>query len=103
MMGVYRQEVWLLRRLLRKMKKQHGSFWMYKKMQHLSRLLDRDKVLAVQCCEDLYILGSSNLSLGHFVSLTVVVMGICARLRFLLGRMDIQSQDEIDHIFSEVQ
>lgn len=81
------------------MKKQYGSFWIYKKMQHLSKLLDKDRLLSIECCEELYILCSSNFSLGHFISLTVVVMGICARLRFLLERQSAQSLDEIDNIF----
>lgn len=93
------QEVALLRRLLYRMKNQHRATWIYKKMQHLSRTVNKDAVRAQAVCEDLYVLCTSSLALGHFVSLMTIVMGISARIRFLVrGRSD----DEIDAIFAHV-
>lgn len=103
MISAYRNEVWLLRRLLYKTKNQHKSTWMYRKMRHLSKLLQKNRTGALKCCEELYVLCSANLALGHFVSLTVVIMGICARLRFLLPRVRLKTDvDDIDAIFADI-
>lgn len=76
---------------------------MYRKMRHLSKLLRRDRAGALKCSEELYVLCSANLALGHFVSLTVVIMGICARLRFLLPRVRLKREvDDIDAIFADL-
>eukprot|EP00866_Antonospora_locustae_P001447 jgi/Antlo1/1447/2542 len=102
MINAYRNEVWLLRRLLYKIKNQYKSTWMFRKMRHLSKLLQKNSPDALKCCEELYVVCSANLALGHFVSLTIVIMGICARLRFLLPRIRSKTDvDEIDAIFAD--
>lgn len=72
-------------------------------MRHLSKLLRKNRTDALKCCEELYVLCSANLALAHFVSQTVVIMGICARLRFLLPRVRTKTDvDDIDAIFADI-
>lgn len=81
-----KQELLIVKNLLYKLKHQHKSTLIYKRLKHLYRMAKKTDRRALNCCENLYIACTSNLVLGHFVSLTVVIMGLCGRIWYLLSK-----------------
>ncbi|KAF7684504.1 hypothetical protein TCON_0319 [Astathelohania contejeani] len=84
-----RSELNLLELMVYKTKNQHRRTWVYKKLVLLNRLLNRepwDIERILTCCRELYILATSNLEMGHFIGYTCVILGICARIHFLISK-----------------
>lgn len=83
---IIREEGELLKRIIYKAKNQHRATMYFRKMVQLERevrrYVERGGGVGIlrSMCVDLYVLVSSNVEKNNFMSLTLVVMGICARI-----------------------
>ncbi|KAI4293545.1 hypothetical protein PAPHI01_2819 [Pancytospora philotis] len=95
----------VLARLIYRSKNQHRTSVLFRKMEHLHRLLKRDPYdpqKAVECCQRLYIAGTSYLKMGHFIPLSVCVTALAARIALLITkihRLSHKKKNPIDEIF----
>lgn len=103
------KEIETLNSLVYRSKNQHKSSSLLRKMIHLKRLLriqklnSSDKMKIVECAKKLYIIASSILSMGFFVPLCLCVLGVSARIFYLVDRCKAEPQENaIDRMFSEL-
>lgn len=92
-MDLLKKEYAILSLLINRTKKEHKNSLIFKKLKHLSKLKQPDKIK--NCAMDLYILASSNFDQKHYLGFTYVIMGISARIWYLTK----ENLDEIDDIF----
>ncbi|KAM0679835.1 hypothetical protein GINT2_002007 [Glugoides intestinalis] len=101
------EEVKILDRLIYRSKNQHKSSLMLRKMICLKRVL-RIKTLSIQdktrirkTAMSLYIVTSANICQGFFVPLCMCLLGVCARIFYLVEKcIPKQECNKIDEIFS---
>lgn len=100
-------EVKILDRLVYRSKNQHKSSLMLRKMICLKRVLRietlsiKDKARIGNCARDLYIVASANVCEGFFLPLCMCVLGVCARIFYLIEKCNPkQESNKIDEIFS---
>jgi len=93
--------------LVYRSKNQHKSSLVLRKMIHLKRLLritglsETKKQDIIKCTKSLYIVSSSDLSMGFFIPLNLCVMGICARVFYLISKCKVDSgRNKIDEMFA---
>lgn len=103
------KEVETLNRLIYRSKNQHKSSLLFRKMVHLKRLLNvndlsrSDQIRITSCARDLYIIASSDLSMGFFIPLCLCVLGISARVFYLIDKcITKKNENKIDEIFSKI-
>lgn len=97
-------EYWLLKKIIYKTKNQHGNTLLYRRLNQLKRFVGRyikhNHILKIkELCENVFILATSNIEMKHFIGLSLVAMGICARIYFLIEKIE---SEIIDDIFSLV-
>lgn len=78
----------ILAKLIYRSKNQHKSSEKLRKMIHLHRLLktNSDSQKIIECCKKLYVICSSDVVCGFFISLNITVMGISARVFYIYNR-----------------
>lgn len=97
------KEIKIAKALIYRLKNQHKSTLMYKRLKFLVRMVKKNDKRVPICCENLYLASTANLALGHFVSLSVVILGVSSRIWYLFHeKNDIsEEEDEIDDIFNK--
>lgn len=65
---------------------------------YLSTKNNRLKQVILNSCEDIYILGTSNFEQRHYMAFSFIILGLAARIHFLVG---MNRFDEIDEIFND--
>ncbi|KAM0678151.1 hypothetical protein BDAP_001163 [Binucleata daphniae] len=110
----YNFEKEVLKKFVYRIKNEHKSTMIYRKIVHLHRLTrntDIEKITSLEsqtiqrCCSDLYILATSYIALGHYLGFTYIVLGLCGRFHFLVGKLyynkkqKLCDDNEIDAIF----
>lgn len=100
-------EISVLNSLIYRSKNQHKSSIILRKMIHLKRLLRitnlkrTDKIKITNCAKNLYLAASADLSMGFFIPLCLCLLGISARIFYLIDRCEvIDNRSMIDDIFS---
>ncbi|KAM0687853.1 hypothetical protein COBT_000897 [Conglomerata obtusa] len=113
---IFLQEYIILNKFLYRIKNEHKSTMIYRKLKHLQRLLNpclcTEKISRIEkceiCCLDLYVLATSNIVMGHYIGYTYIILGMCARFSFLLNKIKVKNEsgdstnskrNEIDSIF----
>lgn len=114
---LYDFEKSLLDKFTYRIKNEHNSTMVYRKVVHLQRVLKKidkhnmttsDLEKVQKCCMDLYVLSTSYIALGHYLGFTYIILGMCGRFHFLIGKLyvnqkakevNINLEDEIDSIF----
>ncbi|KAI5170253.1 hypothetical protein PAEPH01_1276 [Pancytospora epiphaga] len=94
----------VLSQLVYRSRNQHKSSQILRRMTHLDRLLRKspfDKKKIIECCQNLYIAGSSQVTMGYFLPLSICVMGCAARIFYLVSKLPGYERTQIDDIFAE--
>lgn len=106
------EELEALRLVVYKSKNGHRGSRLFRKLVHLKRLsqsflLNKVKSKKDEICrvsEELYILATSNIPEGHLISYTLIVLGLCSRIHYLVGDIEcIEDTDDIDEMFAEIE
>lgn len=97
-------ELWLINKIIYKSKNQLGNTLLYRRLNQLKRFLKRfietkETHKLKECCENTFLVASSNIEIKHFIGLSLVVMGICARVYMLAEQSEINF---IDDIFKDI-
>lgn len=104
----FKHEIEILSKLIYKSKNQHKSSLIYRKMTDIRRLIrkccipnlrDRDRNNILECAKNLYVYSSSELSMGFFIPLNLCILGVSARLFYLVSKID--TINPIDEIFQK--
>ncbi|KAM0671610.1 hypothetical protein CWI42_060790 [Ordospora colligata] len=108
----FKAEVMILERVVYKSRNGHKGSRLFKKLVHVLRLCRmflaarvQSKVYLVRkACEDLYILGTSNIPDGYFIGYTLVVLGISSRIHYLIAKLKCKEDqvDDIDDMFAGI-
>ncbi|CAD25441.1 hypothetical protein [Encephalitozoon cuniculi GB-M1] len=90
----------------------HRGSKVFRELVHLKRLCrsfllkrtrsKRNEVLRMG--EKLYILATSNIPDGYFVGYTLIVLGLCSRIHYLVSEAEcIEDANDIDEMFAEIE
>lgn len=92
----------ILDRIIYRSKNQHKSSLRLRRMIHLQRLMAKNAPLTKikNCCQDLYIICSNDLVLGHFIPINTVLMALSGRVFYLIGK--VSKPSTIDQLFSKL-
>ncbi|AFM98447.1 hypothetical protein EHEL_060750 [Encephalitozoon hellem ATCC 50504] len=107
-----KEELEILRLVIYKSKNGHRGSKLFRKLVHLKRLSQsfllnrvkskREEIRRVS--EELYVLATSNIPEGHLISYTLIVLGLCSRIHYLVGGIEcIEDTDDIDEMFAEIE
>lgn len=101
------REIKILDTLIYRSKNQHRSSVILRKMTELKRLLRATSISRplksriTVCAKNLYIAASSSLSMGYFIPLCLCVLGVSARIFYLVEKCQVAAErSSIDEIFS---
>ncbi|TBU00905.1 hypothetical protein CWI38_0160p0020 [Hamiltosporidium tvaerminnensis] len=102
----------ILSKVIYKSKNRHKNTFLFRKLNNLKRFIKKfketpntkDKYIIQVLSQDIYLLGSSNIEIGHFISLSLVCMGLAARFKYLVETFDFSkiNTTEIDSIFENI-
>lgn len=109
-----REEVAILNRVAYKSRNAHRPSKVFKELIHLKRLCNdflsnrlESKVNVIcKVSEDLYILATSNIPDGYFAGYTLIILGLCSRIHYLVREVKCIRPDEtdcIDEMFAEIE
>lgn len=108
-----KEEVEILKRVAYKAKNAHRPTKVFKKLVHLKRLCNsflsntvKSKVGPIlKISEDLYVVATSNIPDGYFIGYTLIVLGMCSRIHYLVREVECTKEelDEIDEMFADIE
>jgi len=103
------KEAQILDSLIYRSKNQHKSSLILRKMTQLKRLLRISKLTPAErsriatCAKGLYTVASSSLAMGHFIPLSLCVLGASARIFYLIEKCQVENErNAIDEIFNRI-
>lgn len=97
----------ILDAFVKRNRKEHKSSMILKKLQHLKKVTSRfcntsiakDREIVLVTCMELYVLATSNFALKHYIVYSYIILGLSARIFYLVGRINCEVKNEIDDIF----
>lgn len=106
------EEVETLGKVVYKSRNSHRPTKVFRKLVQLKRscisfLSDRSETkvnFICRICEDLYILATSNIPDGYFVGYTLIVLGMCSRIHYLIKEVEcVKCKNDIDEMFEGIE
>jgi hypothetical protein len=103
---LFRSEVETARKILYRAKNTHRVTRIYQKLRLLVKLCNRflerrmqDRASSIAAAsQDLYVLTTSNIAIGEFVGYSLLILGICARIHYLVRKIESERSSEVDGI-----
>jgi hypothetical protein len=110
---LFSREVETARKIVYRAKNTHRATRIYQKLRLLVRLCKKlletkaeDRVGSIiAVSQDLYILTTSNIALGEFIGYSLIILGICARIHYLVKEIEVQDReaDDIEELFADIE
>lgn len=100
-----RNESQILKKFIRRVKYEHKSSLILRSLVYLNNKLklylksNDKKDVVINACMNLYVVGTSNFEQGHNVGFSFIVLGLAARIHYLVKTRKV---DEIENIFGDL-